>query len=162
MKKMISNITSALHKTTCMDYVDFGKNADQFDSSFWSQIEQDKEKYLDIQFEVFLKDDKEVFCRHQQIKLEVFDFKQVPCLRSQIILAIREFSTHETFKEVVISHLSKDLDEQLKRVPEAIKIFDRPRRNTIATMKKYCMDEPESTYVQLRLFTRNSEHDKFQ
>ena len=24
------------------------------------------------------------------------------------------------------------------------------------------MDKPESTYVQLRLFTRNSEHDKFQ
>ena len=29
-------------------------------------------------------------------------------------------------------------------------------------MKKYCMDKPETTFVQLRLFRRNSERDKFQ
>ena len=29
-------------------------------------------------------------------------------------------------------------------------------------MKNYCMNKPESMYVQLRLFTRNREHDKFQ
>ena len=63
---------------------------------------------------------------------------------------------------MVTSPLSKDLDEQLKHVQKAITIVDRPKRKIFATMKKYCMHKPETTYVQLRLFTRNSEHDKFQ
>ena len=159
---MIFNITSALDKTSCTDYVDFGKNADRFGRISWSQIEKDNLKYLDIQLKVFRKDDKGDFRRHQQIKLGVFDFKQLLCLRNPIVLAVREFSTDETLKEVVTSPLSKDLDEQLKHVQKAITIVDRPKRKIIATMKKYCMDKPESTYVQLRLFTRNSEHDKFQ
>ena len=159
---MIFNITSALDKTSCTDYVDFGKNADRFGRISWSQIEKDNQKYLDIQLKVFRKDDKGDFRRHQQIKLGVFDFKQLLCLRNEIVLAVREFSTDETLKEVVTSPLSKDLDEQLKHVQKAITILDRPKRKIIATMKKYCMDKPESTYVQLRLFTRNSEHDKFQ
>ena len=159
---MIFNITSALDKTSCTDYVDFGKNADRFGRISWSQIEKDNQKYLDIQLKVFRKDDKGDFRRHQQINLGVFDFKQLLCLRNPIVLAVREFSTDETLKEVVTSPLSKDLDEKLKDVQKAMTIVDRPKRKIIATKKKYCMDKPASTYVQLRLFTRNSEHDKFQ
>ena len=159
---MIVNIPSALDKTSCTDYVDFGKNVDRFARISWSQIEKDNQKYLDIQVKVFRKDDKGDFRRHQQIKLGVFDFKQLICLRNPIAQAVREFSTDETLKEVVTSPLSKDLDEQLKLVQKAITIVDRPKRKIFATMKKYCMDKPESTYVQLRPFTRNSEHDKFQ
>ena len=159
---MIFNIPSALDKTSCTDYVDFGKNADRFGRISWSQIEKDNQKYLDIQLKVFRKDDKGDFRRHQQINLGVFDFKQLLCLRNPIAQVVREFSTDETLKKVVTSPLSKNLDEQLKHVQKAIKIVDRPKRKTFATMKKYCMDKPESTYVQLRLFTRNSEHDKFQ
>ena len=92
----------------------------------------------------------------------VFDSKQLLCLWNPIAQAVREFSTDETLKEVVTSPPSKDLDEQLKHVQKAITIVDRPKRKIFPTMKKYCMDKPESTYVQLRLFTRNSEHDKFQ
>ena len=94
--------------------------------------------------------------------LGVFNFKQLLCFRNPIVLAVTEVSTDETLKEVVTSALSKDLDEQLKHVQKPITIVDRPKKKINATMKKYCMDKPESTYVQLRLFTRNSEHDKFQ
>ena len=159
---MVFNITSAVDRTSCTDYVDFGNNADRFGRTSWSQIEKDNQKHLDIQKKVFRKDDKGFFRRHQQINVGVFDFKQLLCLRNPLVLAVREFSTDETLKEVVISPLSKVLDEQLKRVQKAITIVDRSKRKIIATMKKYCMDQPESTYVQLRLFTRNSEHDKFQ
>ena len=159
---MIFNNTSTPDKTSCTDYVDFDKIADRFLRTFWSQFEKDNQKYLDIQLKVFEKDDKGDFRRHQQIKLGVFDFKQLLCLRSPIAQAPREFSTDETLKKIVTSPLSKDLDEQLKHVQKAITIVDRPKRKIFATMKKYCMDKPESTYVQLRLFTRNSEHDKFQ
>ena len=159
---MIFNITSALDKTSWTDYVDLGKNADRYARNSLSQIEKDNHKYLDIQLKVFRKDDKWDFYRYQQIKLGVFDFKQLLCLRNPIALAVREFSTDETLKEVATSTLSKDLDEQLKNVQKASTIVDWPRWKIIATMKKYCMDEPESTNAQLPLFTRNSEHDKFQ
>ena len=159
---MIFNFTSALDKTFCTDYVDFGKNADRFGRISGSQIEKDNQKYLDIQLKVFRKDEKGDFRRHQQWKLGVFDFKQLLSLRNTTAQAVREFSTDETLKEVVTSHLSKDLDEQLKHVQKAITILDRPKRKIFATMTKYCMDQSESTYVQLRLFTRNGEHDKFQ
>ena len=159
---MIFHIPSALDKTSCTDYVDFGKNADRFGRISWSQIEKDNQKYLGIQLKVYRKDDKGDFRRHQQIKLGVFDFKQLLCLRNPIAQAVREFSIDETLKEVVTSPVSKDLDEQLKHAQKAITIVDRPKRKIFATMKKYCMDELESSYVQLRLFTRNSEHDKFQ
>ena len=55
---MIFNITSALDKTSCVDYVDFGKNADRFGRTSLSQIEKDNQKYLVIQLKVFQKDDK--------------------------------------------------------------------------------------------------------
>ena len=56
---MIFNFTSALDKTSYTDYVDFGKNADRFGRTSWSQIEKDNQKYLDIQLKVFWKDNKE-------------------------------------------------------------------------------------------------------
>ena len=125
-------------------------------------MEKGNQKYLDIQLKVLQNDDKRDFLRHQQIKLGVFDFKQLFCLRNPIVQAVRDFSTDETIKEVVTSPLSKDLDEQLKHIQKAITIVHGPKWKIFATMKKYCTDKPESTYVQLRLFTRNSEHDKFQ
>ena len=159
---MIFNIISALDKTCCTDYVDFGKNADRFGSISWSQIEKGNQKYLNIQLKVFRKDDKGDFPRHQQITLGVFDFKQLLCLRNPIVQAVKEFFTDETLKEVVTSPPFKDLDEQLKNVQKAITTVDRPKRKIIASMKKYSMDKPERTYMRLRLFTRKSQHDKFQ
>ena len=95
------NNTSALDKTSCTEYVDFGKNVDRFGRISWSQIEKDNQNYLDIQLKVLRKDDKGDFRRHQQIKLGVFDFKQPLLLRNPIVQAVREFSTDETHKEVV-------------------------------------------------------------
>ena len=116
---------------------------------------------MDIQLKVFRKDDKGDFRRHQQINLGVFDSKQL-CLRNPIVQAVREFSTDETLIEFVTSPLSKNLNEQLKHVQKAVTIVDRPKRKILAIKKKYSMDKPGSTYVQLPLFTRNSENEKLQ
>ena len=79
----------------------FWQKADRFGRISWSQIEKDNQKYLLIQMKVFRKDDRGDFRRHKQIKLGVFDFKQLLCLRNPIAQAVREFSTDETLKEVV-------------------------------------------------------------
>ena len=120
------------------------------------------QKYPNIQLKVFQKDDKGDIRRHQQIKFGVFVFKKLLYLRNPIAQAVREFSTDETLKENVTSPLSKHLNKQLKLVQKAITVVNPHKRKTFATIKKYCMDKPESTYVQIRLFTRISEHDKFQ
>ena len=98
---MIFNITAALDKTSCTDYVDFVKNADPFGRISWYLIEQDNQKYLDIQLKVFRKDHKGDFCRHQQIKLREFDFDQLFFLRNPIVQALREFSTDELLNQFV-------------------------------------------------------------
>ena len=136
LQKMIFTFTLALDKTICTIYVDFGKNAERFGRISWSQIEKGNQKYLDIQLKVFRKDDKGDFHRHQQINLGVFDFKQLLCLRNPIVLAVREFFKDKTLKEVVISPLSKDSDEQLKHVQKAFTIVDWPKKKIFATMKK--------------------------
>ena len=141
-KKMIFKKTSALDKTFCTDHVDFGKNANRFGRISWYQIKKDNQKYLDVQLKVFRKDDKRDFRKHHQIKLAFFHFKQLLCLRYPVVLAVREFSTDETLQEIVSSPLSKNLDEQLKQVKNAITIVDRPKKKIISTMKRYCMDKP--------------------
>ena len=96
---MILKIISALDKTCCTDYVDFGKNADQFGRISSSQI-KDNQKYLDIQLKVFRKNDKGDFCRHQQIKLGIFDSIQLLCLRNPVVQAVRDFFTDEYWKKL--------------------------------------------------------------
>ena len=113
---MSFNFNSALYKTSCTDYADFGKKADRFGRIFWSQIEKGNQKYLDIQLKVFRKDDTRNFRRHQKINLGVLDFKQFLCLRNLNVPAVRDFPTDEMLEEVVTSPLFKDLDQQLKYV----------------------------------------------
>ena len=55
---MDHNITAALDKLTCTDYVDFGKGQDRFGQFFWSKNDSN---YLDVKLKVFKKGDKKEF-----------------------------------------------------------------------------------------------------
>ena len=153
---------ASLDKLSCIDYVDFGKNGDRFGRLSWSQTEKNDTKYIEIQLKVFRKDVNGEFRKHQQINLGETDFKQLLLLRNQIVVATVDFAKDEKLEPIVTAPLSKDLDEQLKHVQKAITIVDRSKRKIIATMKKYYVEKPESAYVQIRLFTRKTETEKFQ
>ena len=58
--------------------------------------------------------------------------------------------------------LSKDIEEQLKLVHKVIDAVDRPNRRFCVTLLRYKVDNPETSYAQVRLFGRKKEEEKFQ
>ena len=56
---------------------------------------------------------------------------------------------------------SKDMEEQLKLVHKVIDVVDRPNRKNCVTLLRYKVDNPETSYAQVRLFGRKKEEEKF-
>ena len=54
------------------------------------------------------------------------------------------------------------MEEQLKLVHKVIDIVDCPNRRICVTLLRYKVDNPETSYAQVRLFGRKKEEEKFQ
>ena len=54
------------------------------------------------------------------------------------------------------------MEEQLKLVHKVIDVVDRPSRRICVTLLRYKADSPVISYVQVRLFGRKTEEEKFQ
>ena len=54
------------------------------------------------------------------------------------------------------------MEEQLKLVHKMIDVVDRPKRRICVTLLRYQMNNPETSYAQVRLFGRKKEEEKFQ
>ena len=54
------------------------------------------------------------------------------------------------------------MEEQLKLVHKVIDVVFRPNRRICVTLLRYKVDNPETTYAQVRLFGRKKEEEKFQ
>ena len=54
------------------------------------------------------------------------------------------------------------MEEQLKLVYKVIDVVDRPTRRICVTLLRYKVDNPETSYAQVRLFGRKMEEEKFQ
>ena len=54
------------------------------------------------------------------------------------------------------------MEEQLKLVHKVIDVVDRPNRRICVTLLRYNVDNPETSYAQVRLFGRKKEEEKFQ
>ena len=52
------------------------------------------------------------------------------------------------------------MEEQLKRKHKFVEVVDRPHRKICLTMH-YNVEKPETSYVQVRLFGRRKEEEKF-
>ena len=63
---------------------------------------------------------------------------------------------------VLQSTLCKDMEEQLKLVNKVIDVVDCPNRKICVTLLRYKVDNPDTSYVQVRLFGRKTEEEKFQ
>ena len=50
--------------------------------------------------------------------------------------------------------MSKDIDEQLKLAHRVVDVVDRPNRKFCVIMLRYNVDQPESSYAQVRIFAR--------
>ena len=94
--------------------------------------------------------------------MEEADFNQFVRQRNQLVVAADNFLTEQNLFPVLQSTLSKDMDEQLKLVHKVIDVVDRPNRRICVTLLRYKVDNPETSYAQVRLFGRKKKEEKFQ
>ena len=89
-------------------------------------------------------------------------FNQFLRLRNQLVKAAENCAREENLTPVLIATLSKDMDEQLKQAHKVVDVVDRANRKICVTLPRYNVDNPESSYAQIRLFARKLEDEKFQ
>ena len=155
---MAYNTTATLDKLACTDYVDFGKCKDRFGRISWSKNSFD---YLDVKLKVFKRDENKQFRLAQNLMLGEADFNKFNRLRNQLVVAVRDFSKEENLLPVQVKLLAKDMEEQLKLTHRVVEIVDRPHRKICVTMLRYNVEKPETSYVQVRLFGRKKDEQKF-
>ena len=157
---MAYNTTAFLDKLACTDYVDFGKSQDRFGQFFWSKNDSN---YLDIKLKVFQREDKHgKFRLGQNLSMGEADFNQFIRQRNQLVVAADNFLREQNLSPVLQSTLSKDMEEQLKLVHKVIDGVDCPNSRIYVTLLKYIVDNPETSYAQVRLFGRKKVEEKFQ
>ena len=54
------------------------------------------------------------------------------------------------------------MEEQLKLVHKVIDVVDRPNRRIWVTLLQYKVENPKTSYAQVRLFGRKKEEENFQ
>ena len=89
------------------------------------------------------------------------DYTQYIRLRNQLVVAIRDFGKEENLPPVQVKLLAKEMEEQLKLTHKVVEVVDRPHRKICVTMLRYNVEKPETSYVQVRLFGRRKDEEKF-
>ena len=115
--------------------------------------------YLDV--EVFKRDENKQFQLTQNLTMGEADFNQFIRLRRQLVIAVRDLSKEENLHPVQVKLLAKDMEEQLKLTHNVVEVVDRPHRKICVTMLRYNVEKPETSYVQVRLFGRRKDEEKF-
>ena len=156
---MAYNTTASLDKLSCTNYADFGKCQDKFGQFSWSKNDSN---YLDAKLNVFKKDDNKEFWLVQNLSMGEADFNQFLRLRNELVNAAENFAREENLTPVLIPTMSRHMDEQLKLPHKVVDVVDRTNRKIRVTLLRYNVDKPESSYAQVRLFTRKKEDEKFQ
>ena len=157
---MAYNTTASLDKLTCTDYVDFGKSSDRFGRISWTKSDSN---YLDINLKVFKREDKNAeFRLRKNFSMGEADFNKFIRQRNQLVFAADSFLREQILSPVLQCTLSKDMEEQLKLVHKVIDVVDRPNRRICLTLLRYKVDNPETSYAQVRLIGRTKEPENFQ
>ena len=90
------------------------------------------------------------------------DFNQFIRQRNQLIVPADNFLREQILSTVLQSTLSKDMEEQLKFIHKVIDTVNRPNKRIYVTLLRYKVDNPETSYAQVRPFGRKKEEEKLQ
>ena len=90
------------------------------------------------------------------------DFNQLMRLKNQVVITAENFAREENLSPVLIPTMSKNLDEKLKSDHKVVEVVDRADRKNCETLLRYNLHKPDSSYTQVRIFTRKKEDQKFQ
>ena len=135
--------------------MEFGKSQDRFGQFSWSKNDSN---YLDTKLKVFKKDFRLV----QNFTMGEANFNQFTRLRNQLDNAAKNFAREKNLTPMLIPTLSKDMNEQLKRVHKVVDVVDRANKKICVTLLRYNVDKPESSYAPVQIFARKKEDEKFQ
>ena len=112
---------------------------------------------------MFKGEDKNTeFRLRQNILMGEADSNQFIPQRIQLVFAAHNFLREQQLSPVLQSTLPKDMEEQLKLVHKVIDVVDCPNRRICVTLLQYKVDNPETSYAQVRLFGRKKEEEKVQ
>ena len=90
------------------------------------------------------------------------DYNQFIRQRNQLVVAADNFLKEENLSPVLQSTLSKDMEEQLKLVHKVVDVVDRSNRKICVTLLRFKVNNPDTSYAQVRLLGRKTEEEKFQ
>ena len=85
------------------------------------------------------------------------DFNQFIRQKNHLVVAADNFLREEKLSPVLQSTLCKDMEEQLKPVHTVIDVVDGPNKKICVTLLRYKVDNPDTSYAQVRLFGRKTE-----
>ena len=100
--------------------------------------------------------------RRQNLSMGEADFNQFFRQRSQLFVTADNYLREQILSPVLQCTLTKDMKEQLKLVHKVIDVVDRPPKRICVTLLRYKVDNPETSYAQVRLFGRKKEEQKVQ
>ena len=115
-----------------------------------------------MKLKVIKKDDNKEFRLAQNLTMGEAEVNQIMRLRNQLVNAAENFAREENLTPVLITTMSRDMDEQLKLAHNVVDVVDRTNRKIFVTLLRYNVDKPESSYAQVRLSARKKEDEKFQ
>ena len=114
-----------------------------------------------MKLKVFKRDKNKQFRLAQNLTMGEADFNQFIRMRSQLVAAGRDFSKEENLYPVQVKLLAKVKEELLRLTHKVVEVVDRPHRKICVTMLSYNVEKPETSYVQVRLFGRRKDEEKF-
>ena len=79
-----------------------------------------------------------------------------------MIVAADNLTKEENLPYINVVGLSRDPDGQLKHAHKVIEVADRAKRKVCVTLLLNKEDNPETSYPQIRLFTRRTVEENFQ
>ena len=120
-------------------------------TNFWSRNDSN---YLNAKLKVFKKDDNKEFRLLQNLTMGETDFNQFRRWRNQLVIAAENFAKGENLYPVLITSMSKDMDEQLKLAQKVLDVVDRANKKTCVIQTQYRVDELYSFYDQVRKFCK--------
>ncbi len=84
--------------------------------------------YLDVKLELFRKNDKKEFQLVQNLTMGEASFNQLMRFRNQLVNAAENFAKEGNLTPMLITTMSKDMDEQLKLAHKVVDVVDRANR----------------------------------
>ena len=80
----------------------------------------------------------------------------------QLAITAENFGRDRNLSPVLVATMTSNIVEQRKLAHKLVDLVDWANRNICVTLTRYNVEKPESSYVQVRIFAKKKEDEKFQ